>query len=31
MVERAGLVVGGREAQCRPRRLQAGPLKDVAG
>lgn len=30
VLERAGLVVRGREAQWRPRRLQAGPLKDVA-
>src|SRR3954471_736397 len=31
VLERAGLVVRGREAQWRPCRLQAGPLQDVAG
>src|SRR6202045_4838429 len=30
VLERAGLVARGREAQWRPRRLKAGPLKDVA-
>src|SRR5260221_13400738 len=30
VLERAGLVARGREAQWRPRRLEAGPLKDVA-
>lgn len=30
VLERAGLVVRGREAQWRPCRLDAGPLKDVA-
>ena len=31
VLERAGLIVRGREAQWRPCRLQAGPLQDVAG
>ena len=31
VLERAGLVVRGREAQWRPCRLQAAPLQDVAG
>ena len=31
VLERAGLIARGREAQWRPRRLEAGPLKDVAG
>jgi DNA-binding transcriptional ArsR family regulator len=31
VLERAGLIVRGREAQWRPCRLQARPLKDVAG
>src|SRR5438552_9083088 len=31
VLERAGLIARGREAQWRPCRLQAGPLKDVAG
>ncbi|HUB17249.1 MAG TPA: metalloregulator ArsR/SmtB family transcription factor [Acidobacteriaceae bacterium] len=31
VLERAGLVVRGREAQWRPCRLQAAPLKDAAG
>jgi len=31
VLERAGLVARGREAQWRPCRLQAAPLKDVAG
>ena len=31
VLERAGLIVRGREAQWRPCRLDAGPLKDVAG
>ena len=30
VLERAGLIVRGREAQWRPCRLKAGPLKDVA-
>lgn len=30
VLERAGLVRRGREAQWRPRRLEAAPLKDVA-
>jgi len=30
VLERAGLIARGREAQWRPRRLEAGPLKDVA-
>jgi DNA-binding transcriptional ArsR family regulator len=30
VLERAGLVARGREAQWRPRRLEAGPLKDAA-
>jgi DNA-binding transcriptional ArsR family regulator len=30
VLERAGLVARGREAQWRPRRLEAAPLKDVA-
>lgn len=31
VLERAGLIVRGREAQWRPCRLQAGPLREVAG
>jgi len=31
VLERAGLIARGREAQWRPCRLQAAPLKDVAG
>jgi DNA-binding transcriptional ArsR family regulator len=31
VLERAGLVVRGREAQWRPCRLHAAPLQDVAG
>ncbi|MEQ1947105.1 MAG: metalloregulator ArsR/SmtB family transcription factor [Bryobacteraceae bacterium] len=31
VLERAGLISRGREAQWRPCRLEAGPLKDVAG
>ena len=31
VLERAGLIARGREAQWRPCRLQAGPLRDVAG
>ena len=31
VLERAGLVTRGREAQWRPRRLDATPLKEVAG
>ena len=31
MLESAGLISRGREAQWRPCRLEAGPLKDVAG
>jgi DNA-binding transcriptional ArsR family regulator len=30
VLERAGLIARGREAQWRPCRLQAGPMKDVA-
>jgi DNA-binding transcriptional ArsR family regulator len=30
VLESAGLIVRGREAQWRPCRLQAGPLKDAA-
>ena len=30
MLEHAGLIVRRREAQWRPCRLKAGPLKDVA-
>jgi len=30
VLERAGLIVRGREAQWRPARLEAGPLKEVA-
>ena len=30
VLERAGLIVRGREAQWRPCRLDAGPLKEVA-
>jgi DNA-binding transcriptional ArsR family regulator len=30
VLERAGLVERGHEAQWRPRRLRAGPLKEVA-
>ena len=30
VLERAGLVERGQQAQWRPRRLQAGPLKEVA-
>jgi len=31
VLERAGLIVRGREAQWRPCRLEARPLKDAAG
>jgi DNA-binding transcriptional ArsR family regulator len=31
VLEHAGLVARGREAQWRPRRLAAGPLKDASG
>ena len=31
VLETAGLIVRGREAQWRPCRLEAAPLKDVAG
>jgi DNA-binding transcriptional ArsR family regulator len=31
VLERAGLVVRGREAQWRPCRLDPGPLRDAAG
>jgi len=31
VLERAGLITRGREAQWRPCRLQAAPLQDVAG
>ena len=30
VLERAGLIARGRQAQWRPRRLQADPLRDVA-
>jgi len=30
VLERAGLIARGREAQWRPCTLQAGPLKDIA-
>ena len=30
VLERAGLIARGREAQWRPRRLQAAPLREVA-
>ena len=30
MLERAGLIVRGRDAQWRPCRLEPSPLKDVA-
>jgi len=30
VLERAGLIARGREAQWRPRRLEPGPLKEVA-
>jgi len=30
VLERAGLIARGREAQWRPCRLDAGPLKDIA-
>ena len=30
MLESAGLIARGREAQWRPCRLEAGPLKDVS-
>ena len=31
VLERAGLIARGREAQWRPCRLEAGPLKEVSG
>jgi DNA-binding transcriptional ArsR family regulator len=31
VLERAGLIARGREAQWRPRRLEVAPLKDAAG
>ena len=31
VLERAGLIARGREAQWRPCRIEPGPLKDVAG
>jgi DNA-binding transcriptional ArsR family regulator len=31
VLERAGLIARSREAQWRPCRLEAGPLRDVAG
>lgn len=31
VLERAGLIARGREAQWRPCRLQVGPLQDVSG
>ncbi len=30
VLERAGLIEQGRQAQWRPRRLRAGPLRDVS-
>lgn len=30
VLQRAGLIEQGRQAQWRPRRLRAGPLKDIA-
>jgi DNA-binding transcriptional ArsR family regulator len=30
VLERAGLIARGRDAQWRPRRLEAGPLRDAA-
>jgi DNA-binding transcriptional ArsR family regulator len=30
VLERAGLIARGREAQCRPCRLEAAPIKEVA-
>lgn len=30
VLERAGLIEQGRQAQWRPRRLQAGPLRDIS-
>lgn len=30
VLERAGLIARGREAQWRPCRIEAGPLKDIA-
>ena len=30
VLERAGLIERGRQAQWRPRRLQAGPLREIA-
>jgi predicted transcriptional regulator len=31
VLERAGLIARGREAQWRPCRLEAAPLRDIAG
>src|SRR2546421_3977790 len=31
VLERAGLIARGRDAQWRPCRLEAGPLRDAAG
>ena len=31
VLERAGLIARGREAQWRPTRLEARPLRDIAG
>jgi DNA-binding transcriptional ArsR family regulator len=31
VLQRAGLITQGRQAQWRPCRIEAGPLKDVAG
>jgi DNA-binding transcriptional ArsR family regulator len=31
VLERAGLIARGRDAQWRPCRLEAGPLKDIDG
>jgi DNA-binding transcriptional ArsR family regulator len=30
VLEHAGLIIRGREAQCRPCRLDAGPLREIA-
>ena len=30
VLERAGLIARGRQRQCRPARLEAGPLREVA-
>jgi DNA-binding transcriptional ArsR family regulator len=31
VLERAGLISRGRDAQCRPRRLEAKPLREASG